>query len=133
MRTYELHRYDSIKRTDVFPTLMIPPDPDNVDYIEYLAWVSEGNSPKPLAEVQKVYPQLAPLEFLDLFTQEEMGAVKTASQQHMGLAIWYDKTLAARYITLEDPMTLAGLDAITDAGLITQERHDQIVAAMQPV
>jgi hypothetical protein len=30
----------------------IPFDPDNTDYIAYLAWLSEGNQPTPADEVQ---------------------------------------------------------------------------------
>ena len=37
---------------------VIPPDPDNTDYKEYLVWVDKGNSPLP-ADV--VVPQTDPL------------------------------------------------------------------------
>lgn len=29
----------------------IPTDPDNKDYVEYLAWLDEGNEPKPVPPV----------------------------------------------------------------------------------
>ena len=31
---------------------MIPLDPNNVDYIAYLAWLNEGNVPEPAEEQQ---------------------------------------------------------------------------------
>jgi len=38
----------SIKRiTDSGQQLLIPKNPDNADYQEYLEWVAEGNTPEP--------------------------------------------------------------------------------------
>jgi len=37
----------SVKRTDLNGYTIIPFDPDNTDYQEYLAWLAEGNEPLP--------------------------------------------------------------------------------------
>ena len=43
--TYQLTQGDTILRlTD---NAFIPPDPDNTDYVAYLAWLEEGNTPEP--------------------------------------------------------------------------------------
>lgn len=43
--TYQLTTGDTIKRlTD---NAYIPPDPANIDYQAYLAWVAAGNTPLP--------------------------------------------------------------------------------------
>lgn len=36
-----------IKLEDGIAVCHIPADPSNADYLEYLSWVAEGNSPEP--------------------------------------------------------------------------------------
>ena len=77
-----------------------------------------------------VYPQLTSLEFLDLFTESEQLAIATAAMQSAQVKLWYDRTLAAMFVTLADPRTEGGLTALVGAGLLTAERKAAIVAAM---
>lgn len=77
------------------------------------------------------YRQLTSLEFLDLFTEAEQLAIATAAMQSAQVKLWYDRTLAAMFITLADPRTEAGLTALVDAGMLTAERKAEIVEAMQ--
>jgi len=77
-----------------------------------------------------VYPQFTSLQFLDLFTESEQLAVATAAMQSAQVKLWYDRTLAAMFITLADPRTEGGLTALVGAGLLTAERKAAIVAAM---
>ena len=79
---------------------------------------------------EPVYPQRTSLEFLDLFTEAEQLAVATAAMQSPQVKLWYDRTLAAMFVTLADPRTEAGLTALVGAGLLTAERKAAIVAAM---
>jgi len=46
------------------------------------------------------------------------------------MKLWYDRMLAASFITLADPRTEAGLDVLVAAGLLTAERKAEIVGAM---
>lgn len=94
-------------------------------------WLYDGES-FTAPPIILVYPRLPPREFLALFTQAEKLGVKAATRMSDEIGLWYDEMLAAQYITIEDPDTLAGLDALAAAGLLAAERHDEIVAAMQP-
>ena len=78
-----------------------------------------------------VYPQFTSLQFLDLFTEAEQLAVATAAMQSAQVKLWYDRLLAAMFITLADPRTAAGLDALVAIGLLTATRRDEIIGAMQ--
>src|SRR5690606_7669412 len=95
------------------------------------AWLSrEAPEPEP---VPPVYPQFTALEMLDLFTEPEQLAVVEATMSVPAVKLWYDRMIAATFVTYADPRTEGGLQALVGAGLLTSERKDSIVAAMQPV
>lgn len=70
------------------------------------------------------------LEFLDLFTDAEQLAVVSAAMASAQVKLWYDRVLAASFVSLSDPRTSSGLQALVSAGLLTQVRRAAIVAAM---
>lgn len=55
------------------------------------------------------YPQFTALEMLDLFTESEQLAVVTATMQVPAVKLWYDRLIAATFVTYEDPRTEGGL------------------------
>jgi len=59
--TYQLTQGHTILR--LADNAFIPPDPANTDYQAYLAWLEEGNTPKPAPEPEPV-PELTPAEKL---------------------------------------------------------------------
>lgn len=75
-------------------------------------------------------PHFVPLEFLDLFTEAEQLAVVQATLSNAAVKLWYDRVLAATYITLDDPRVETGLAALTAAGLLSEERKLAVLAAM---
>jgi hypothetical protein len=110
----------------------IPFDPAKTDYAEYLQWLAEGNEPLPADSAPPAPPpRFTSLEFLDLFTTDEQLAVVTASMANAAVKLWYDRTLAASFITISDLRTEAGLTALASAGLLTAARKTAIVEAMQ--
>lgn len=78
------------------------------------------------------YPKFTALEMLDLFTEPEQLAVVNATMTNAAVKLWYDRMIAATFVTYEDPRTEGGLQALVDAGLLTAERKAKIVAAMLP-
>jgi len=63
--SYKLNKRFEGYITRLSDEAVIPPDPDNRDYQEYLAWVARGNTPAPaytpeeLAEKAKVEEEMA--------------------------------------------------------------------------
>jgi len=97
-------------------------------------WEAEGNTIAPYVEppTPPVYPQFTALQMLDLFTEAEQLAVVEATMSVPAVKLWYDRMIAATFVTYEDPRTEGGLQALVDAELITAQRKADIVAAMQP-
>lgn len=130
---YQLTHSSHIIRID--DKAEIPADPENRDYAEYLAWLEDGNEPLPPPDPEPLppqYPRLTALEMLDQFTEAEQLGVVAATMTEPAIKLWYDRLIAATYVTYDDPRTEAGLQALVDAELITPERKADIVAAMQP-
>jgi len=82
-------------------------------------------------EPVKIPKQLSSLSYLDLFTETEQLQVVTATMQSAQVKLWYDKMLAAEYITLADVRTEQGLNVLVSLSLLTPERKAQIITAMQ--
>lgn len=126
---YKLTNTTSVIRTA--DGACIPADPDNYDYAAYLEWLEAGNTPDPYVAPPAPPKQLTSLEYLDLFTSAEQLAVATAAMENAAVKLWYDRMLAASFITPADERTEAGLDALVAAGLITSARRTAIVGLMQ--
>jgi len=100
------------------------------------AWVvavlpSEAIVPEAQPDYPPVPKQLSSLLYLDLFTEAEQLQVVTATMQSAQVKLWYDKMLAAEYITLADARTEQGLDVLVELSLLTPERKAQIITEMQ--
>ena len=75
--------------------------------------------------------QFTSLDYLDLFTEDEQIAVVSATMVAPQIKLWYDKMLAAGYVTIADPRTEAGLSALVQSNLLTAERKLIILSQMQ--
>lgn len=95
-----------------------------------LDWLAAGNTPELYVAPPAPPKQFTSLEYLDLFTSAEQLAVASAAMNNATVKLWYDRMLAASFITLADPRTEAGLDALVSAGLLTAARKTAIVGAM---
>jgi hypothetical protein len=116
--------------------------PDNavhfLDSAEYEYLLPAGSVPITDEEAEELRPapppappkQFTSLEFLDLFTESEQLVIVQAGMANASVKLWYDRALAAQFITLSDPRTEAGLEALVSGGLLTAERKAEIVEAM---
>lgn len=62
---------------------------------------------------------LPPLEFMGRFTPAESEALAQAAQSNASILLWMLRLSAAREVDLDDAQTIAGLDALVSAGLLT--------------
>lgn len=68
------------------------------------------------------------LDFLDRFSETTQLAVVTAAQQNPVVRLWYDRLLANGSVDLDSARLHAGLNALRDAGLLTQSEIDSALA-----
>lgn len=104
------------------------------------AWVVEAIPlPEPEPEIEPEidpepqYPRYYGNQKLDLFTQAEQLAVVTATLTDPVVKLMYDRLIGSAYMSYEDPETEQGLSLLVSKGLLTQERKDEVVVAMQPI
>lgn len=74
-------------------------------------------------------PRWSSLQFIERFTEAEQIAIVTAAAASPALRLWYDKAMAADEIIADDPRTVAGLQALVDAGMLTSQRRDEVLGA----
>jgi hypothetical protein len=79
--------------------------------------------------VDKPPPRLVwALEFLDRFPESVQLAVVAAAQSNPAIRLWYDRLLANGSVDLDNERLRAGLNAMRDAGLLTEEMIDAALA-----
>uniref|UniRef100_UPI00333EE48B hypothetical protein n=1 Tax=Castellaniella defragrans TaxID=75697 RepID=UPI00333EE48B len=100
--------------------LVDPPEPE------------EPAAPETETSKSSSYPKFSALEMLDLFTDAEQLAIVQATLASAAIKLWYDRLIAATFVTYEDSRTEGGLQTLVDVGLLDAERKEEIVAAMQP-
>lgn len=88
----------------------------------------------PAPEAQPTSPRrLTKLAYMNRFTDIELGGIYAAAQVSPSVTVWLKKFEAATpeadgtAIDLDDPRTIAGLQALEQAGLIGQGRAEEIL------
>jgi hypothetical protein len=71
--------------------------------------------------------KFSPAQFIDLFTAAEQAAIVTALPASPALFIWYSKMLTATAIDVTKADTVAAVNALAAAGVITKARAAAIV------
>lgn len=119
------------------------------DYVQlddatYQAWLSSGGKPTRIASeielwnvLAQQYPAGLPAgklrygsfhDFMQLLTEAEQDAIADAARTSTPIKKWYDQAVAENDINMENPRLVAGMQALVGAGLITSQRHDEIIA-----
>jgi hypothetical protein len=80
-----------------------------------------------VADKAKAMRTIAPLDFMERFTDAEQLAVAGATMINAQVKLWYDKMLAAKNINFDDPRTVAGMNALVASGIITAARSAAIL------
>jgi hypothetical protein len=70
---------------------------------------------------------IAPLDFMARLTPAEQTAIATASQSNAQILLFLLKLSGATQVDVTDPLTIAGVNAMVGAGLLTTPRGAQIL------
>ena len=100
--------------------------------------VIDANPPTPSWHVEEPapvpeQPQAAPrvitkLEYMNRFHDSELAALYTAAKSVVQIEIWLEKFKLAEFIDLDDPRTVAGVQALEAGQLIGAGRASEILA-----
>jgi hypothetical protein len=71
---------------------------------------------------------LTKLAYMNRFTDAELAAIYTTAKSNVHVEVWLDKFKLAEEINLDDPSTIAGVQALEAAGLLAQGRSAEILA-----
>lgn len=72
-------------------------------------------------------PVITRLAFMSRFSDAELAGIYTAAKTDIRVEIFLDKVRAADSVTLTDPRTVAGVQALAAAGLIEASRVPEIL------
>lgn len=98
---------------------------------EVLAQVAADNAAAQAAvdaEIAAEAAKLTKLQFMSLFKDEELVALYTAAKQSVQVEVWLEKLKLSEMVDLMDPRTIAGVNSLAAAGLLTAERAAQILS-----
>lgn len=79
-------------------------------------------TPTPREKIYTAY------QFLTRFTAEERASFRNAALTDSVVADFQELAIAAQEISTTNAMTIAGMDYLVSAGLLTQQRRDDILS-----
>ena len=119
--------------TKLFPSTMTWVDITDVVPMPAPRWTYVGGVFTAPVPVPAAAPKLTSLEFMSLLTSAEQAAIAQAGQGNAMVFLWLLKLAGAMYVDLGDPATVACVDALAAAGLLTPSRAAAILANQAPV
>lgn len=121
---YQLTSGTGILRTS--DGAFIPPDPANVDYQTYLAWVAAGNTPDP-APIPPMPTILAMCDFYLRLTPTEQLAMQTAAITVPSVALCLTLWAGQGFIDLTSTTLQTWMTGLVTMGAISPTRMAQIM------
>lgn len=98
-----------------------------------IGWTYLGGefvAPAPSNDPAPPKRQFTFLEFMALFTSAEQAAIVNATDTSVKLFLLM--AAGASFIDLDDARTAAGMTGLVTLGLLTQDRHDAVMAGQAP-
>lgn len=77
---------------------------------------------------QPASTRITRLEYMNRFTDAELGRIYAAAKQSVEVEVWLEKFKQATEIDLADPRTVSGLQALAAGGLIGPGRVGEILS-----
>lgn len=71
---------------------------------------------------------LSKLDYMNRFTDAELASIYNAAKSSVAIEVWLEKFKLATEINLDDPRTIAGVQALEAAGMLTAGRAAEILA-----
>ena len=82
--------------------------------------------PQPQAAVAPPLP--TPREFMDRLSMSRQGEITAAAMQQPALLLWLLRMTGAREVDPAHPETIAGVQALRDAGVLTEQEAAGLLA-----
>lgn len=104
-------------------------DADVDGYIGRLlaGWLEAGGVIAPYEAPAPAPKSWTPLEFMELFSEEERIAIRALARQNPQIEDWLDLLRASSAVEANDDRTQQGLAAMVQVGVLTQERVTAIL------
>jgi hypothetical protein len=80
---------------------------------------------------EQVYT-MTPLTFIARLTPEEQHAIVSAAQNSPDIMLWLLQLMGAQEVDVRDTRTIAGVDAMIGAGLLSADHRETLLAAVAP-
>lgn len=104
----------------------IPPDPANVDYQGYLAWLAAGNTPDPVP-IQPMPTIINMCDFYLRLTPTEQLAMQTAAMTVPSVALYLTLWSVQGWVDLTSSVLQNWVSALVTVGAISAARMAQII------
>lgn len=99
------------------------PEPPVLQGDEVVSYVPAIKAPASEVEAKSI----TRLQFIERLAHDELIAIYTAAKENVSVEVFMDKLKLAEEVNLDDSNLKSGLTALVEAGILTQDRVDEIV------